>query len=131
MGTKEFGQLADAARRQHGYSLARVAVGVGVLPDGGVLNETQVKRILEGRRALDTFLVERLIAVLGLDRADAWEAALESADLKPPGLTADMLRRLDLVATGSREVMPGNVRSLPDRRRRDRRRTPRHLKLVA
>jgi transcriptional regulator with XRE-family HTH domain len=114
MGTTEFGQLADAARRERGYSLARVAVGIGVLPDGGVLNETQVKRILEGRRSLDRHLIERLIDVLGLDRADAWEAALESADLKPPGLTADMLRKLDLVAAGAMKHSRGTLPVAPE-----------------
>lgn len=48
MGAREFGRLVDRAIHEHGMSQARLAVLVGELPDGKVLNETQVRRIREG-----------------------------------------------------------------------------------
>lgn len=99
MGAQEFGQLVEAERQKRGWTRSKLAVSVGVLDDGSALDATQIRRIVEGTRKLNRDVIERLIDALGLDRAEAWEAALESADLKPPGLTADMLRRLHLVAS--------------------------------
>jgi hypothetical protein len=92
VGAIEFGRLVDRAIHEHGMSQARLAVLVGELPDGKVLNETQVRRIREGGRRLDHVLVSRLIASLNLDPNEAWPAA----GLAPPQLTPEHLRQLEL-----------------------------------
>lgn len=90
MGAYELGRLVDRAMIDIGMSQARLAVLVGELPDGRVLNETQVRRIREGSRRLDHILVARLIEVLDLDPAEAWA----TAGLWPPDLDLDAYRRL-------------------------------------
>jgi transcriptional regulator with XRE-family HTH domain len=94
MGAKEFGELVDTARSAKGWSLARVGVAVGVLPTGKVLNENQVKRILEGRRGLDRYIIERLIDELQLDPDEAWYAT----GLRPPWATVESYRELRKVS---------------------------------
>jgi transcriptional regulator with XRE-family HTH domain len=110
MGAPEFGRLVDQRMQQLDLSQARLAVLVGVLPDGRVLNETQVRRIREGERRLDEDLVSRLIAALDLDPPTAWHAA----GLWPPGLTAEQLR------TVTRPAVPAlaTAASATSRRRR-------------
>ena len=90
MGAHQFGRLVDRAMIDGGMSQARLAVLVGELPDGRVLNETQVRRIREGSRRLDHTLVARLIEALVLDPAEAWAAA----GLWPPDLELSEYRRL-------------------------------------
>jgi hypothetical protein len=90
MGAHQFGRLVDRAMVDAGMSQARLAVLVGELPDGRVLNETQVRRIREGRRRLDHVLVARLTETLDLDPAEAWAAA----GLWPPDLELSEYRRL-------------------------------------
>jgi transcriptional regulator with XRE-family HTH domain len=109
MGAQEFGQLVEAERLKRRWTRSKLAVTVGILEDGTALDATQIRRIIEGTRKLNRDVIGRLIAALGLDPAEAWEAALESADLKPPGLTVDMLRKLDLVASGSNELTARSV----------------------
>lgn len=91
MGAREFGRLVFQARTARKLSRDRVAFLVGDLP-GGEKNLTgkAVARIEEGARRLDTFVVGRLIDVLGLDPLPAWEAA----GLWPPDLSADDLSEL-------------------------------------
>ena len=83
MGARTFGILVDKVMQERGLTQARLAVLVGVLPDGRVLNETQVRRIREGQRRLDPELIRRLVEVLGLDEGEAWHAA----GMWPPGLS--------------------------------------------
>ena len=90
MGAYELGRLVDRAMIDIGMSQARLAVLVGELPDGRVLNETQVRRIREGSRRLDRVLVQRLIEALDLDPAESWAAA----ELWPPDLELSEYRRL-------------------------------------
>jgi transcriptional regulator with XRE-family HTH domain len=90
MAAPEFGDYLEEARRRRGWSLARVAIEIGVLSDERVFNETQVKRLLEGRRLLDAEIVQRSIEALDLDPPTAWE----KAGLWPPGLTAEQLRKV-------------------------------------
>jgi transcriptional regulator with XRE-family HTH domain len=110
MAAPEFGDYLDEARRRRGWSLARVAIEIGVLSDERVFNETQVKRLLEGRRLLDAEIVQRAIEALDLDPPTAWE----KAGLWPPGLTAEQLR------TVTRPAVPAlaTAASATSRRRR-------------
>jgi len=115
MGAQEFGALIEAERLKRGWTRSKLAVMVGVLDDGSALDATQIRRIIDGTRKLDQDIVRRLIRALDLDPGDAWEAALESMNLRPPGLTADMLRKLDanlLAVAGASKHLPGTVRSL-------------------
>ncbi len=114
-----FGELVAEAMRRKRWGDYHVSAAIGLLPDNKVINNTQIRRIRTGERQhLTRDLVERLIDVLGLDPAEAWAAA----GLLPPGVTADMLRRLELVATTPRAVSPGRHSLGDDRRRSDRRR---------
>jgi hypothetical protein len=88
MGAREFGHLVEQAMAKKEMSQARLAVLVGILPEGRVLNETQIRRIREGSRRLDEVLVSRLIGLLDLDPAEAWHAA----GLWPQGLDPEDLR---------------------------------------
>ncbi len=131
MGT--FAAIFDEAMKRKGWGYNRLSVEIGVLPSGGIFNPTQIRRLRLGeRKHMSHELLERLIDVLDLDPAEAWAAA----GLLPPGTTADMLRKLELVATSPMTQLPGTV-ALPvsseldqlirrNRRRGDRR----HLRLV-
>jgi hypothetical protein len=95
MGAAAFGRLVDQAMRDKGWGQGRVAVAIGVLPDGKVWDATRVGRLRAGKvRHLDRELVGRLVDVLDLDPAEAWEAA----GLWPPDLKADDYR--DFVTVG-------------------------------
>lgn len=124
MGARKFGVLVDKVMQERGLTQARLAVLVGVLPDGRVLNETQVRRIREGQRRLDPDLIHRLVEVLGLDEGEAWH----TAGLWPPDLDVDSYRRyrrhLAAVGATSHQRDPKNgrfSRRAGERRRRDRR----------
>jgi transcriptional regulator with XRE-family HTH domain len=93
---------------ERGISQNRLASRLGELPDGRIFDATQIRLIREGRRRLDRELVQRLIELLDIDWAEGWA----TSGLLPPGMTADHLRKLDLVATGSKKVLPGTLRSL-------------------
>ena len=96
MGARELGALCEQARQERGWSLARMAYEIGLVPpDDRALNESQAKRILEGRRGLDQWMVARLIQVFGLDEADGWAAS----GITPPGFEAHHFRRLQFFAT--------------------------------
>lgn len=130
MGAAEFGRLMGRAMAEQGISQNRLASRLGELPDGRIFDATQIRLIREGRRRLDRELVQRLIELLNIDWAEGWA----TSGLLPPGVTADHLRKLDLVAAGAKAVSPGRPRAvtqLPDRRQRDRRREDRPLKLVS
>jgi hypothetical protein len=109
--TSTIGDLVDRAAKARRWGDQRVAFEIGVLPSEKVFNATQVKRLRRGERQnLSHELVQRLIDALGLDPAEAWAAS----GLLPPGVTADMLRKLDMVArdpdlaaAGANKVMPG------------------------
>jgi len=116
MAAPEFGDYLDEARRRRGWSLARVAIEIGVLSDERVFNETQVKRLIEGRRLLDAEIVQRSIDALGLDPPTAWE----KAGLWPPGLTAEVLRKVTRPATPALAT----AASATSRRRRSDRQVP-------
>ncbi len=94
MGAREFGQEVEERRLQLGWTRSKLAVAIGILPDGTALDATQVRRLIEGGRRLDSDVVDRIAKALG------WDAlkAAEMAGVWPPGLTADMLRKLDVFA---------------------------------
>ena len=99
MGT--FAAIFDEAMKRKGWGYNRLSVEIGVLPSGGIFNPTQIRRLRLGeRKHMSHELLERLIDVLDLDPAEAWAAA----GLLPPGTTADMLRKLELVATTPSEL---------------------------
>jgi hypothetical protein len=114
MGAPEFGRLVDQKMQQTDMSQARLAVLVGELSDGRVLNETQVRRIREGERRLDEELVGRLIAALDLDPEEAWEAS----GLWPPGLTAQHLRQVKLFMRPRTPALATAASAATPRRRR-------------
>ncbi|HEY5988369.1 MAG TPA: helix-turn-helix transcriptional regulator [Streptosporangiaceae bacterium] len=124
MGT--FAEIIDEAMKRKGWGYNRLSVEIGVLPSGGIFNPTQIRRLRLGeRKHMSPELLERLIEVLDLPEDEAYHAA----GLWPPGLDLEGYRRYrHLAASGRMTLSPGYVR---DRRQRDRRRTPRHLKLVA
>lgn len=107
MGAREFGRLVEQAMAAKEMSQARLAVLVGVLPEGRVLNETQIRRIREGSRRLDEVLVSRLIALLDLDPAEAWHAA----GLWPEGLDPEDLRDISELLATRRTTAAGRVAS--------------------
>jgi hypothetical protein len=112
---------------------------IGLLEGDRPFNITQVQRLLSGeRRSFSADLIERLTEILDIDRYELWEAALESSGMRPPGVTAEVLRELDLTRAGADKVLPGYHgvalpglldldpdlirRTRVERRRRDRRR---------
>jgi hypothetical protein len=101
--------MVDDAMREQGMSLRRLGARVGMLPDGRVVDATMIKRVIEGqRRSVDTQLAWRLIEELHLDPV----AAAEAAGVWPPGVTVDMIRKLELVAAGGNKHTPGYGRHL-------------------
>jgi hypothetical protein len=95
MGAKEFGGLVERRMAELDISQNRLASRLGELEDGRIFDATQVRLIREGRRRLDHVLVSKLIDLLEIDPAEGWAAA----GLLPRGVTADMLRRLDIFAS--------------------------------
>jgi transcriptional regulator with XRE-family HTH domain len=89
MSLEEFGRLVAAGMQAKGIGQGKLAVYIGVLPDGRTLDATQVRHILQGtRRSLDSQLVQRIAEVLDLDALEAhrlagtWPPHLEPEDLR-------------------------------------------------
>lgn len=140
----EFGQLIRAAMQDKGLSQGKVAALVGLYDGDRYLDATQVRLLMTGERKPTRGLVQRLVEVLDLDPPEAWAAA----GLLPPGVTADMLRRLDVFAlvkagVGASTVTQQYARSpayaprmgvlIPfpvERRQHDRRRAKPHRRKV-
>lgn len=148
MNGQEFGPLVKRAARAKGLSQGRL----GYLltdDDGPFIDSSRVRLLYEGKWRLTHATVERLIDLLApyLDPAEAWAAS----GLLPPGVDADMLRRLDLfasrtpVAAGTgRTALKGQYVQSPayahdlgklivfplERRRSCRRRQPRFLEVA-
>ena len=88
MSLEQFGRLVAAGMARKGLGQGKLAVHIGVLPDGRTLDATQIRLILLGkRRSLDGVLVQRIAEVLGLDPAQAhhqagtWPPELQPEDL--------------------------------------------------
>lgn len=98
MGNQEFGSLVRRAAGAKGLSQGRLGYLLTQQdPDGPLLDAKQAGLIYQGKRRPTRKLIESLIDVLAphLDPAEAWAAA----GLLPPGMTADMLRKLDMFAS--------------------------------
>lgn len=116
---KTFADMVDEAMRRKGWGYGRLSVKLGELPDGSILNATQIRRLRRGQRQnLTPELVQRLIDVLDLDAAEAWEAA----GLWPPNLTAEDYRVFAAVG-GAAATAASRTGSTP--------RTHPYLRLVA
>lgn len=94
MEVQDFGPLVKRAAKAKGISQGRLGY---LLTDdeGPFIDSSRVRLLYEGKWRLTHATVERLIDLLApyLDPAEAWTAS----GLLPPGVTADMLRKLDLV----------------------------------
>ena len=102
MEGQEFGPLVKRAAKAKGLSQGRL----GYLltdDDGPFIDSSRVRLLYEGKWRLTHETVERLINILAphLDAAEAWAAA----GLLPPGMTADHLRKLHLVASNDRRLV--------------------------
>lgn len=87
-----FAEMVDAAARARGLNDYQLSAAIGLMPGNRVCSPKQVRRIRNGEQVnYHRDLIERLIVVLKLDPADAWERA----GVWPPGLTADELRDLE------------------------------------
>ncbi len=133
MDLERLAQMVAKAQDDKGISDYALEHEIG-RPGGKAFNAKQLKRWKDGERiqAIPRVVVLRLIEILDLP---PYETA-ELAGVFPPNVTADMLRRLELVTTTPNAVSPGSV-ALPvsselgqlirrNRRRGDRR----HLRLV-
>jgi hypothetical protein len=102
--TAEFGRLVDAHATAQGWNDYQLQGAIGLLPGRKSFHARQVGRLRAGSyRYVDAEVVERLIAVLGLDPDEAWAAA------RPiPGLTPDKLRELGLFAAARASLEVGD-----------------------
>lgn len=88
-----FAQMVDGAATSHKLNDYQLSAAIGLMPGNKVCSPKQVGRIRAGEQVnYSRDLVARLIVVLELDPAEAWEAA----GVWPPGLTAEQVRRLGL-----------------------------------
>jgi hypothetical protein len=88
-------RLIDDAAQAAGLNDYQLSAAIGLLPGNRVISPKQVRRMRDGeQKHFDLVLLRRLAEVLPtLDEDEAWLAALDSAGLRPEGLTVDMLRR--------------------------------------
>jgi transcriptional regulator with XRE-family HTH domain len=91
MSLEEFGRLVAAGMQAKGIGQGKLAVYIGVLPDGRTLDATQIRHIMQGtRRSLDSQLVQRIAEVLELDALEAHRLA----GTWPLGLSPDDVSEL-------------------------------------
>lgn len=106
MASEDFARMVRAAMEERGISRNRLGYLIGVLPDGRTIDATGIRLMLEGRRRnYDTALVTRLIEILDLDPAIAYEAA----GVWPEGLTVDGYRQV-LADARAEQQIDGRVR---------------------
>lgn len=145
--TETFGELLAEAMAAKGLSDYKLSAAIGLLSGDRVFNNVQIRRLRTGeRQTLTRELVARLIVVLDLDPDEAWAAS----GLLPYGFKAEHFRELGFFTRDRNGVIARKLTILPvddslddqirrlrpprpqvDRRQGDRRRTSRHLKLVA
>lgn len=91
MSLEEFGRLVAAGMKAKGIGQGKLAVYIGVLPDGRTMDATQIRHIINGtRRSLDSQLVQRIAEVLDLDPLEAHR----EAGTWPLGLSPDDVSEL-------------------------------------
>lgn len=93
MSTTErtFAEMVDQAAGELGLNDYQLSAAIGLMPGNRVCSPKQVSRIRKGEQVnYRPELVERLIAVLGLDPAEAWAAS----GVLPPEVTAEDLRAI-------------------------------------
>jgi hypothetical protein len=104
-----FAELVDSAAQARDLNDYQLSAAIGLMPGNKVCSPKQVRRVRDGEQVnYSRDLVQRLIEVLDLDPAEAWELA----DKWPPGLTGDHLRDLGLFGRRRRsdrqlEAVPG------------------------
>jgi hypothetical protein len=85
--------MVDRAARERNLNDYQLSAAIGLMPGNRVCSPKQVARIRAGEQVnFRADLVQRLIDVLELDPAEAWQLA----GVWPPGLTAEQLRELGL-----------------------------------
>jgi len=126
MSLEEFGRLVAAGMARKGLGQGKLAVHIGVLPDGRTLDATQIRYIMQGtRRSLDGMLVQRIAEVLELDPAEAhYQAGTWPPDLSPEDLPdlSELLatRRMTAAsrvasqAEGARSAAPASSSANPE-----------------
>jgi hypothetical protein len=72
MGRADFGKLVERHMQAKGLSQGRLAARLGELHDGRYFDATGIRLLLQGKREIDDELFERLIALLEIDRAEAY-----------------------------------------------------------
>jgi hypothetical protein len=88
-----FAEMVDTAATAKSLNNYQLSAAIGLMPGNRVCSPKQVDRIRNGEQVnYHRDLVQRLIDVLDLDPAEAWERA----GVWPPGLTAEQLRELGL-----------------------------------
>jgi hypothetical protein len=108
MSLEEFGRLVAAGMARQGMGQGKLAVLIGVLPDGKTMDATQIRLIIQGkRRTLNGVLVQRIAEVLELDPAEAHY----QAGTWPPGLEPEHLRDISERLTTRQMTAAGRVAS--------------------
>ena len=109
-GRKRFGQLVRRYRAERGVSLAWVASMLSHPPHGAIWTGSGVRQLQNGERKIDPDLLRELIAILGMDPDEAYEAL----GWWPPGVTRRDVqemrrRRSDRKLEGHGSDDPGGV----------------------
>ena len=86
-----FAEMVDQAASVLGLNDYQLSAAIGLMPGNRVCSPKQVSRIRKGEQVnYRPELVERLVAVLKLDAAEAWAAS----GVLPPEMTAEDLRAI-------------------------------------
>jgi transcriptional regulator with XRE-family HTH domain len=88
---RTFAEMVDQAAGELGLNDYQLSAAIGLMPGNRVCSPKQVSRIRKGEQVnYRPELVERLVAVLKLDAAEAWAAS----GVLPPEVTAEDLRAI-------------------------------------
>jgi transcriptional regulator with XRE-family HTH domain len=72
MGRADFGALVERHMRDKGLSQGRLAARLGEFPDGRYFDASSIRLLIQGRREIDDQLLDRLVSLLDIDRAEAY-----------------------------------------------------------
>ena len=88
---RTFAEMVDQAAGELGLNDYQLSAAIGLMPGNRVCSPKQVSRIRKGEQMnYRPELVERLVAMLKLDAAQAWAAS----GVLPPEVTAEDLRAI-------------------------------------